>query len=293
MSEVNKNDQKHDDSQNSEVKDSKTQASETKQGLAVQNQIKKTQANHDEESSLWKIPTVEDPNVDEEKINAIGKKAQWRYEPPEEVEAEDPVPLTAQEIEDIRQAAFDEGFNQGKEQGFAKGYEEGKAQGHEEGLKKGTEQGIADGFEQGKEQIDNLAKQWEVIIHDLKAPLEKVEKNVEEQLLQLLVLLVEAVTLQECKTNPDILLAAIDKGIKALPLQESSTQIYLNPIDIKLVEAQFGEQYMADQGWRLLPAPHVDVGSCQIENSTSNIDLTVKSKLKEVLDSFLQEALHQ
>jgi len=34
-------------------------------------------------------------------------------------------------------------------------------------------------------------------------------------------------------------------------------------------------------------------GSCQIENSTSNIDLSVKSRLNEVLESFLQEALYQ
>lgn len=245
-----------------------------------------------EESTLWKIPTVERPDVDEEKTNALGKKPQWRYEPPEE-EQEEPAPLTAQEIEEIRQAAYEEGFNQGKEEGFAKGYEEGKAQGNEQGIKDGTEKGIAEGFEQGQEQVNNLAQQWQTMVNDLNAPLAKVEKNVEEQLLQLLASLVEAVTAHECKTNPDILLAAIDKGIKALPLQEPNTQIYLNPIDIKLVEAQFGSEHLEQQGWRLLPAPHIEQGSCQIENSTSNIDLTVKSKLKEVLDLFLQEALHQ
>lgn len=285
MSEIDKN------AQNNKGQNTVVESDETKQVLSKQ--VKKNITNQDEESTLWKIPAVDDPNFDEEETNAIGKKVKWRYEPPEEIEAEEQVPLTAKEIEDIRQAAYDEGFNQGKEEGFAKGYEEGKAQGHEEGLKKGAEQGIAEGLEKGAEQIDHLAKQWQEIITDLKNPLAKVEKNVEEQLLQLLVLLVEAVTLQECKTNPDILLAAIDKGIKALPLQEPATQIYLNPTDIKVVEAQFGEQYMTEQGWRLLPAPHVEVGSCQIENSTSNIDLTIKSKLKEVLDSFLQEALHQ
>ena len=120
-----------------------------------------------------------------------------------------------------------------------------------------------------------------------------VEKNVEQQLLQLVVQLVEAVTTVEAKTNPEILLQAIAEGMKALPADEPSTQVQLNPLDISIVEAQFGADYIAEKGWRLLPAPHVEQGSCQIENSTSNIDLTIKSRLKGVLDSFLQQALHQ
>ena len=86
---------------------------------------------------------------------------------------------------------------------------------------------------------------------------------------------------------------AITEGIKALPCQEPQTQILLHPDDIKLVEAQFGEQHIQEQGWRLLPAPQMSQGSCQIENSTSNIDLQIKSRINEVVESFLQHALHQ
>mgnify|MGYP000574936694 CR=1 FL=1 len=64
-------------------------------------------------------------------------------------------------------------------------------------------------------------------------------------------------------------------------------------IEAKLVEAQFGSEHIQKEGWRLLPAPQLTVGSCQIENSTSNIDLQMKSRLKQVLESFLQDALHQ
>jgi flagellar assembly protein FliH len=105
--------------------------------------------------------------------------------------------------------------------------------------------------------------------------------------------LTEAVTKHEAKTNPDILLSAISEGIKALPAQESHTQILLNPQDIRLVEQQFGAGHIQEQGWQLLAAPQLPVGSCQIENSTSNIDLNIKSRLNEVLESFLQESLHQ
>lgn len=243
---------------------------------------------------VWPLPDIQEKsNVKEQnKTNAFGKKSNWVYEPPEP-EEEEPQPLTAQEIEDIRQAASEEGFNQGKEEGFTKGYEEGKSQGIEAGKLQGIEEGTEEGLALGKEQIDQKKSSWESLIEQLHQPLANVDKNVEEQILNLVLQLTEAVVLQEAKTNPDILMGAISTGIKNLPSNEARTQILLNPADIKLVESEFGSEYIAKEGWRLLPAPQLSQGSCQIENSTSNIDLQMKTRLKQVLEPFLQDALHQ
>lgn len=249
---------------------------------------------HKDDNEVWSLPRVEDQDVQtDESTNALGFKRNWRYEPPEETEVEEPVPLTAQEIEEIRQAAYEEGFNQGKEEGFAKGYDEGKEKGHVDGTEQGHQEGLASGQEAGKAIVDEQAAQFNLLTEQLHKPIALVEKNVEQQLLQLVVKLTEAVTLQEAQTNPDILYGALEAGIKALPSQDANTQIMLNPEDIKLIEAQFGSDHIQQQGWRLLAAPQIERGSCQIENSISNIDLRMKSRLKEVLDSFLQEAMHQ
>jgi len=247
-----------------------------------------------QEHNVWPLPDVEKKltQTQLDQTNALGKRTNWQHELPEEEEVE-VAPLTAEEIEEIRQAAHEEGFNQGKEEGFAKGYEEGKAQGLSEGTSQGIEQGTEQGLAQGKATIDALASQWQSLIEQLNKPLASVEKNVEEQLLHLVVQLTEAVVLQEAKTNPDILMAAISTGIKTLPSNEAQTQIHLHPDDIKQVVEQFGEQHILDSGWRLLPAPQLTPGSCQIENSTSSIDLQMKSRLKQVLEPFLQDALHQ
>ncbi|TYK65610.1 flagellar assembly protein FliH [Colwellia echini] len=251
-------------------------------------------ASQNDSPDVWSLPNVQSTPTEQDnnKTNALGKKSNWVFEPPEPEEIE-PEPLTAQDIEEIRQAASEEGFNQGKEEGFAKGYEEGKAQGIEEGTVQGIEVGTEQGLTLGKEQIDEQAANLEKLIEQLHKPLADVDKNVEEQLLNLVLQLTEAVVLHEAKTNPDILMAAIATGIKSLPSSEAQTQICLNPSDIKLVEKQFGAKHIAEQGWRLLPAPQIPQGSCQIENSTSNIDLQMKARLKQVLEPFLQDALHQ
>jgi flagellar assembly protein FliH len=248
----------------------------------------------EQETDVWSLPTIESGNTSkDETTNAMGRKATWRFEPPEAPVEEEIVPLTAEDIENIRQAAFDEGFNQGKEEGFTKGHEEGKVTGHEEGVASGHQEGLETGLAEGKETIDEQSAAWESLTEQLHKPLHDVEKNVEQQLIHLVVQLTEAITLQEAKTNPDILIGAISAGIKALPSQESQTQILLHPDDIKRVEKQFGAEHVQEQGWRLLAAPQLVPGSCQIENSTSNVDLNIKSRIKEVLDSFLQDALHQ
>jgi len=245
-------------------------------------------------TDIWSLPNVQEKNTPKEnnKTNAFGKKSNWVYEPPEPEEPE-PQPLTAQEIEEIRQAASEEGFSQGKEEGFAKGYEEGKAKGLEEGTQQGIEEGTEQGILAGKEHIEQLSSNWQQLIEQLHQPLASVEQNVEEQLLNLVLQLTESVVLHEAKTNPDILMTAITTGIKSLPSSDAQTQIYLNPNDIRLVEEQFGNGHITQNGWRLLPAPQIPQGSCQIENSTSNIDMQMKARLKQVLEPFLQDALHQ
>lgn len=249
----------------------------------------------DETAKTWEIPTVEAPvaKADEGKTNALGFKTTWRYEPPEIEEEQEPQPLTAEEIEQIRQAAYDEGFNQGKEEGFAKGYEEGKASGFEEGQKSGFEAGHEEGLAQGQDEIKTLTAQWQTLIEHLHKPMAIIDKNVEQQLFELTAQLTEAIVRHEATINSDILMSAISDAIKALPAQEAQTQIYLHPDDIKRVEEAFGEQHIQESGWRLLPAPQLEVGSCQVENSTSNIDMRIKSRIKEVLEPFLQNALHQ
>lgn len=251
-------------------------------------------ATEEDDLDIWSLPKVQTELTTEQEsqTNALGQKENWQYEPPEE-DIIAPEPLTAEDIEAIRQAAHEEGFTQGKEEGFTTGYEEGKAQGLTDGKAQGLTEGTAKGMEEGKDAIDSLSEKWSSLIEQLNKPLASVEKNIEDQLLNLVVQLTEAVVLQEAKINPDILIAAIAAGIKTLPSNEENTQIYLHPDDIKHVEQQFGEHHIKESGWKLLPAPQLTPGSCQIENSTSNIDLQMKSRLKQVLESFLQDALHQ
>jgi len=249
----------------------------------------------DDELASWQFPYIEDERVkvDESKTNAFGKATQWKFEPPEDQIEEEVVPLTAEDIEEIRQAAYEEGFNQGKEEGFATGYAEGKEQGNTEGKALGFEEGKTEGFEQGEEEVKLLTEQWTTLIGQLYKPLAIADEQVCLQLLTLIKTLTEAVVAQEIKTNPAILMSAIEEGVKALPGQENQIEIHLHPDDIVMVEKAFTPEVVEQQGWRLMPFPSIERGSCQVENSTSQVDYQLKNRLNEVLEPYLQDAMHQ
>ena len=77
------------------------------------------------EAKAWDLPFVEDARQqqDDGKTNALNFRSDWKYEPPEE--EEEILPPTADEIEAIRQAAYDEGYAEGKATGFEEGKQEG------------------------------------------------------------------------------------------------------------------------------------------------------------------------
>ena len=120
----------------------------------------------------WALPDVEvpDPTLDD-KTNVMGQPMRWVYEPPEEEEVEEVKPLTAEEIEEIRLAAMQEGFEQGKESGFEEGYKEGRERGYEDGLEQGAAEGKKTGLEEGQVLVDEQIKVWEALISQLSDPI--------------------------------------------------------------------------------------------------------------------------
>lgn len=60
-----------------------------------------------------------------------------------------------------------------------------------------------------------------------------------------------------------------------------------------MVEKAFTSEVVEQQGWRLMPFPSIERGSCQVENSTSQVDYQLKNRLNEVLEPYLQDAMHQ
>lgn len=241
----------------------------------------------------WEFPFVEDEQqieAERHKTNAINKKPQWQYEPPEadQTESNEELALpTADEIEEIRQAAHNEGLEQGKqqglEQGLAEGKEQGYQQGYDEGFDKGNEEGLASGSELIQQQIQSL----ESMLSHIVQPMQKVDKELESELVILATELAKAVIRTEVETNKNIIFQAITEGLNVLPIAEKMYQIRLHPDDLTLVKEHFSDEDIERHHWRLIEAADMTRGGCDIVTESNAVDLSIERRTRDILDKFL------
>lgn len=250
--------------------------------------------NNDNDFENWVIPDIDKSEAaDAQEKTLFGKPADWyRSEKPvveEEPEEEAPQPLTLDDIEMIRQSAYDDGFQEGKDAGFSQGLEEGRADGLQQGLQQGIEQGTEQGLSDGKARIDEQVANWQSIIERLHNPLEKLDENVEYQLVRLATSLAEQITRCEVQSDPKIILQALKLATDALPVSEQTIKILLHPDDLKFVQDAYSPEVCLQRGWDLQAEPALARGDCQIKSQASSVDYTFSSRIEQVLKTFFKE----
>lgn len=242
----------------------------------------------------WLIPEISESNQNTTEDNTLfGKPATWynnKHQDAEEVvEEEQPQPLTLDDIEAIRQSAYEDGFNEGKQAGLSKGLEEGKIEGLAAGHQDGLAQGLQEGLEQGAEQIAQQSTVWEGLLQRLHNPLEKLDDNAEYQLVRLATTLAEQIVRSEVKTSPQIILQALKQAIDALPISEQKLIINLHPEDLIFVQNAYPQEQCLQRGWDLQAEPTLMRGDCQIITQASSVDYTFDTRIEQVLKNFFKQ----
>ncbi len=243
-------------------------------------------SDHDDDVSEWDLPYIEEQkNKSDEPTNAFNIKPGWKYEPPEK--EEEILPPTAEDIEAIRAAAYEEGFNQGKEKGVAEGNKEGFESGHTEGVSKGTEEGRTAGLEEGKKDAQEIADTFEALVQQLHNPLEQVNDAVKKQVTQLAVTLARAVIQVEVQTNENVLAMALEKGLEALPLNEMGIQIHIHPDDIANLDTLVPKEKQNEKGWNIIEKQSLERGGVEVVSNNNAVDVSIERRTRDVIDKFL------
>ena len=223
-------------------------------------------------------------------LSELYKKELAEEMPADEPEEPELPKLTMVELERIRQDAYEEGLKQGHEQGYIDGFEKGVGEGKEAGYKEGLEQGKTQGLEDVKPLIEEQLTSLKAILEGLTAPLDKVDEQAEKQLVQLASMLAEAVIYQEVKTSPDAILHTLKQSIDSLNAEQEKVRIHLNPEDLELIKESYGEQTIIDNNWQLMAEPTLERGGCEVKTAQSSLDMTLKTRVRETLDSFLHNS---
>lgn len=234
----------------------------------------------------------------------------WRGEPPkksqpEPEEAEElevqPEPLTVEEIEQIRNSAYDEGFLQGlnegrekgeaegQEQGLATGQQQGLAQGEEEGKKLGFEAGHAEGLDQGKHEITAAVNQLSSLNQILMNSIAQNDQALPDVMAQLIKTACQSILEKELQEGDSAITSKVQAALAQLPSGEANIKVYVSPAD-----ALHLEHGLVSAGREM----HFDIddsltaGSGRIVSEHSLLEFSIEERMQQVFEHIDNSCQH-
>ncbi|WP_421855248.1 FliH/SctL family protein [Marinomonas sp.] len=194
----------------------------------------------------WELPHLENnkPNTNSGPAILIQKNTVVTTE---EVDEDSLVyePLTASQLEEIRSAAYDEGFIQGEEEGHKKGHSDGFAKGEVDGFEKGHEEGRSIGVEEGltqaraeaQSQLETLEALLANIVQEMALPLENSRAAVETILYQSMTRIVENVCLSKMSEDGhQVLKEQLARVFDEIGEYEGRVRLRLNSADVAILD---------------------------------------------------------
>ncbi|MDN3518282.1 flagellar assembly protein FliH [Aquisalimonas lutea] len=182
-------------------------------------------------------------------------------------------PPTAEELEDIRRRAREEGHAEGREAGYREGHDAGYKAGEEEIGKLQDEQ---------KDKLRIL----ENLVQAQAQPLEQLDDEVHEQLVRLVLTLARQVIRRELQTQPGEILAVIREAVGLLPMAARDVRVHVHPDDHRFLNELLGEDD-SDRAWRLVDDPALSRGGCRVEAERSEVDATLERRLAQLASQLL------
>jgi flagellar assembly protein FliH len=196
--------------------------------------------------------------------------------PPREAQAEAEAPPPVAQLVLPTAADIERMHDEAREQGYAEGYAEGQSAGRADGYATGHAEGLA--------EARGITARIAEILESLEQAVDGVEQQVADELLNTTVEIAGRVLCQSLKVKPELILPVVREAVDALPLGSGHPMLLAHPDDAALIRAHLGEQ-LAHNGWQIVDDPSLTRGGCRVELDASEVDATLETRWKRVLDS--------
>lgn len=201
----------------------------------------------------WELPAVDSQKV-------VGRDA-LRTEEDLRVS-----PLTAEQVEEIREAARRDGFEQGQREGLAAGH--------------------AAGVAKAEAELGGKTRQVQGLIEQLLRPAEDEQVALEVALIDLVIRIAESVIGRELMVDSSVIAGLVRDAVAALPAGSSRISVELHPDDLATLETS---GFVRDEQWHLIAEDSVAPGGCRIRAGDSLIDYTVAERFQSQIETLVQE----
>ncbi len=183
--------------------------------------------------------------------------------PPAPAQEDPPVPLALPTVDEIEQM-------------------------HEEARRSGYETGLAEGKAAAEAEAKKAAKEnaelFGALINNLQGALAEAEQSVAEEMLALAIEIAAQITRGSINANTELLLPIIREAIASLPLHHAHLTLRLNPTDAEHIRAQLAEQF-TQTSTQIVEDREISPGGCLLQAGTSEIDATIETRWKRVLEA--------
>ena len=167
--------------------------------------------------------------------------------------------------------------------------EQARELGHAAGYAAGLEQGLAEGRQRAAEQLLGDASRFAGLLDSLAAPLANLDQELLDSMVQLTCALARQVVRRELTAVPARIGELVREGVAALPPAARQISVHLNPLDLDLVRTM-APRGRGDARWERVADPGLTCGGCRISTESSEVDLTLETRLSEVFARLLEGA---
>lgn len=224
----------------------------------------------------WALPSF-DPEGEaavETPVEEVADAAPGSGEEPvaesEDVALEDVKPLTLEELEAIRQDAYNEGFATGEKDGFRAGQLKAK--------------------QEADAQLAIKLRGLEALMRHLFEPIAEQDQQLENAMVDLVSQMARQVIQRELAMDSSQIRHVLGEALKLLPMGTSNVRIHLNPQDFEMIKA-LRERH--EESWRILEDESLLPGGCRVETEVSRIDATVETRLHQALKQLFEQQREQ
>ncbi len=150
------------------------------------------------------------------------------------------------------------------------------------------EEGFQQGLIRAQQEAEALQHRLLQLIDFFEHPLQSLNEDIEHQLAQLAVTLAQQLVRRELKIEPGEIIGLIRDSVKLLPGNTRNISILLHPDDARLVRNALSlESGDEEHSWKLVEDPIITRGGCQISAPPSSINATLENRLSELAASVL------
>ncbi|MCX7081425.1 MAG: flagellar assembly protein FliH [Pseudomonas sp.] len=216
---------------------------------------------------VWSLPSF-DPHQPEPEPEPVEEPPEMEEVPLDEVQ-----PLTLEELESIRQEAYNEGFATGEKEGF-----------HSTTLKVRQEAEVA---------LSAKLASLELLMGNLFEPIADQDSQIEKSMVGLVEHITRQVIQRELAIDSTQIEKVMREALKLLPLDAENVRLFINPQDFDQVKA-LRERH--EEKWRIVEDAALLPGGLRVETAHSRIDATIETRITQVMaklfDQLHEQVLH-